>query len=90
MSKKNVETAINDYVQTQTGGKSFPTGWVRVISLVPPTGDNSRSDSYLTVSSEGLPLHAQMGLMEVAKSDVRNTSMLGMFAKFFGGRNSES
>lgn len=90
LSKKNIEKALNDYVRAETEGATFPTGWVMVVSLAPPTGDNTLSDSYLNITSDGLPAHAQMGLLEIAKSDMHNISMLGTISRsilgtIFGG-----
>lgn len=93
MSKKNLEKAINDYVAQETGNATFPTGWVMVVSLAPPTGDNTIADSYLNITSDGMPAHTQMGLLEIAQTDMRNTSLLGQMSFFvrgiFGGGNEE-
>jgi hypothetical protein len=91
MNKKSVDKALNDYVQKQTNGKSFVTGWVVVASLAPPSGNTGESDSYLTLSSDGLPVHTMMGLMELAQADARNMSMLSILSQsirgIFGGNN---
>lgn len=84
MNKKTIDRALNDYVRKETEGKSFVTGWVLVASLAPPNGDTGRSDSYLTLSSEGLPAHTQMGLMELAQSDMKNISMLSLIGQSLG------
>lgn len=81
MNKKTIDKALNDYVRKETEGKSFATGWVLVASLAPPNGDTGRADSYLTLSSDGLPIHTQMGLMELAMSDAKNMSMLSMLSQ---------
>ena len=80
MSKRNIEKSINDYVRMETSGKSFPTGWVLVASLAPPGGDVGAGDSYLTLSSDGLPVHTMMGLLELAQTDTRNISMLSIIS----------
>jgi hypothetical protein len=80
LNKKSIEKALHDYVTKETGGKSFPTGWVLVASLAPPAGDTGRADTYLTLSSEGLPVHTQMGLLELAQTDSRNMSLLSMLS----------
>lgn len=87
MSKKNIERSINEYVRMETGGKSFPTGWVVVASLAPPGGDTGRGDSYLTLSSEGLPVHTMMGLLELAQTDSKNMSLISMIDLFLRGKN---
>ena len=93
MNKKTIDKALNDYVRKETGGKSFPTGWVVVASLAPPSGDTGQSDSYLTLSSDGLPAHTMMGLMELAQTDARNMSMLSILSQAirntYGGKNGE-
>jgi len=76
MSKKSIEKAINDYIQTESGGSTFPTGWVIVASLAPAPGSTGRSDSYITLSSDGLPMHTMSGLMQVAQNDARNNAMI--------------
>jgi hypothetical protein len=94
LNKKSIEKALHDYVTKETGGKSFPTGWVLVASLAPPSGDTGRGDSYLTLSSDGLPVHTMMGLMELAQNDARNVSMLSVIAQsiemLFGKDKDES
>jgi hypothetical protein len=87
LSKKTIETAINDYVRRETNGKSFPTGWVIVASLAPPGGDTGRGDSYLTLSSDGLPTHTMMGLLELAQTDSKNMSLISMIDLFMRGKN---
>ena len=80
-------------MRKETNGKSFPTGWVVVASLAPPNGDTGQSDSYLTLSSDGLPVHTMMGLMELAQADARNMSMLSILSNsiksIFGGNDGE-
>ena len=93
MNKRTIEKAINDYVRKETDGKSFPTGWVIVASLAPPSGNTGLSDTYLTLSSDGLPVHTMMGLMELAQADARNMSMLSILShsikNIIGGKNGE-
>jgi hypothetical protein len=94
LNKKSIEKALHDYVTKETSGKSFPTGWVLVASLAPPSGDTGRGDSYLTLSSDGLPLHTMMGLMELAQNDARNMSMLSLISmsinQIFGKESDDS
>jgi hypothetical protein len=90
VNKKTIDRALNDYVRRETNGKSFPTGWVLVASLAPPNGDTGSGDSYLTLSSEGLPVHTQMGLLDMAQSDAKNLSMLSIVSQFLGkGKSGE-
>ena len=93
MSKKNLEKAINDYIRQLTEGETFPTGWMLVASLAPPNGDNTIVDSYVNVTSDGLPAHTQMGLIEMARNDMRNVSLMGhtgqLLRGIFGGNDEE-
>jgi hypothetical protein len=93
VNKKTIERALSDYVRKETNGKSFPTGWVVVASLAPPSGNTGESDSYLTLSSDGLPVHTMMGLMELAQADARNMSMLSLMSlsirNIMGGKHGE-
>lgn len=84
MSKKDLESAINSYVKTQTKGQTFPTGWVVVASLAPSEGSPG-SDSYITMTSDGLPLHSQIGLMQIAQNDVRNGMMVSLVSGMVAG-----
>jgi hypothetical protein len=84
VSKKSIEKAINDYVRSETKGTTFQTGWILCVSLAPQGGDDSGVDSYITVSSEGLPAHTQMGLLQVAEMDLRNLSFLGAMSRVYG------
>lgn len=64
---KKLENAVDEYIK----GKSeedgtFVTGWVLVASLSSPDHDSTHTDGYVTISSEGLPHHAQVGLLNVA------------------------
>jgi hypothetical protein len=93
VSKKSIETAINDYVRSETQGTTFQTGWILCVSLAPPNGEDNGVDSYITVSSDGLPAHTQMGLLQIAEMDMRNLSMLGALGKsigfIFGGNDDD-
>jgi hypothetical protein len=79
MSKKELEKAINSYAKTLTKGDTFPTGWVVVASLA-PAEESGNADSYLTVTSDGLPLHTQIGLMQLAQNDTRNAMMVSLLS----------
>lgn len=84
MSKKSIETAINDYVRSEMKGATFQTGWILCVSLAPPSGDNGVVDSYMTISSEGLPAHTQLGLLQIAEWDMRNMSLMGAMGRTIG------
>lgn len=92
MSKKELEQAVNNYAKNLTKGETFPTGWVVVASLAPGE-DSGNADSYLTITSDGLPLHTQIGLMQIAQNDTRNAMMVslvsGMVANMLGDEDDE-
>ena len=81
MSKKSIETAINDYVRSETNGDTFQTGWIICVSLAPGSGEKLPVDSYMTISSDGLPAHTQLGLLKIGEMDLRNLSLLGAMGK---------
>ena len=75
-SLKILENAVDDYIKAKSDEDgTFVTGWVLVASLSSPEHDSSHSDGYVTVSSEGLPHHAQVGLLKVSLDDKQAMSM---------------
>ena len=38
----------------------------------------------MSISSEGLPAHTQLGLLQIAEWDMRNMSMLGAMGRTIG------
>lgn len=78
MSESNVrgiDEAISSYIKEQGQDGSFVTGWIMVASVSSPDHDSSRTDGYVTVSSDGLPHHTQIGLLNVSLDDKRALSM---------------
>lgn len=75
MDSKNIDTAIDEYVKAGSEG-GFTTGWILVASLSSPTHDIGTTDGYVTVSSDGLPHHAQLGLLKMALDDKAAQAML--------------
>ena len=78
--QRQLEKAIDDYVDASNDIGAFVTGWVIVASLSSPGHDSAQSDGYVTMMSEGLPHHAQLGLLTVALDDKKNVTMLASFA----------
>lgn len=80
MSKKELESAVNNYVKAKTDNEAFPIGWVAVVSLAPSEGSQG-VDSYLTIHSDGMQLHTLLGLLDVAQSDTRANMMLSSISQ---------
>lgn len=75
---KDLDAAVDAYIKGKDDENgTFVTGWVLVASLSSPEHDSTHSDGYVTISSDGLPHHAQVGLMTVALEDKRTMSILG-------------
>ena len=72
---KGIEDAVDEYVKDGMDG-AFVTGWVLVASVSSPGHDIGESDGYVTVSSDGLPHHAQIGLLQVAQNDKQSMSVI--------------
>lgn len=89
---KNIEEALDAYIKD--GMKdAFVTGWILVASVSSPSHDIGESDGYVTVTSEGLPHHAQVGLLQVAQNDKQSMSVLaslgGMLNDIYGEEDDE-
>jgi hypothetical protein len=75
---KKLENAVDEYIKGKSEEEgTFVTGWVLVTSLSSPDHDSTHTDGYVTVSSEGLPHHVQVGLLKVALDDKQAMSMFG-------------
>lgn len=72
---RNIEEALDTYVKDGMNG-AFVTGWILVASVSSPSHDIGDSDGYVTVTSDGLPHHAQVGLLQVAQNDKQSMSVL--------------
>lgn len=55
-----------------------------MIASLAPVGGSNGSDSYLTITSDGLPLHSQIGLMELAQNDLSHSMMLSTLTQAIG------
>lgn len=84
---KKIDDALDEYVKEGMNG-AFITGWIVVASVSSPSHDIGESDGYVTVTSEGLPHHAQIGLLQVAQNDKQSMSVLaslgGMLNDIYG------
>lgn len=84
---KKIDDALDEYVKEGMEG-AFITGWIVVASVSSPSHDIGNSDGYVTVTSDGLPHHAQIGLLQVAQNDKQSMSVLaslgGMLSDIYG------
>lgn len=65
---KQVEDAIDEYIRndgTETQG-NFSTGWVVVAAVSSNDLDSMGHSGYITITSDGLPHHIQLGLLTMA------------------------
>ncbi len=88
MDSKGIDKAIDEYVKDGSEG-GFTTGWILVASLSSPTHEIGSSDGYVTITSEGLPHHAQLGLLKMALDDKAAQAMLASMAQVLNGANDE-
>lgn len=73
---KNLDSAVDSYIKAKGAEDgTFVTGWVLIASISSPEHDSSQSDGYVLSSSDGLPHHAQIGLLNVALDDKRSMAM---------------
>lgn len=76
---KNIETAIDNYIKAGGDGREFVTGWILVGAVASSSLDNIGHNGYITITSEGLPHHAQLGLLAVAQQDKQAGANLSAF-----------
>jgi len=75
MSVSGIDKAIDEYVKASMDG-AFSTGWILVASVSSLQHDKHSSDGYTTITSDGLPHHVQLGLLQVAQFDKQSMSMI--------------
>ena len=76
---KHIEQAIDNYVKAGGEGGEFVTGWILVGAVASSSLDNIGHNGYITITSEGLPHHAQLGLLAVAQQDKQAGANLSAF-----------
>ena len=80
MSQKETEVllddAIGELVQEGDPG-AIVTGWVLSISVKHPT--MPRGDGYISLNSEGLPYHSQIGLLHAALEEKNKQILVNTF-----------
>jgi hypothetical protein len=77
-----LEGAIDAHVKNTSPDGTFVTGWHIICSLSSPDHDIGSSDGYVTYTSDGLPYHAQVGLLKMALDDKANISFMAMVTAF--------
>ena len=84
-SYKALDDAVSAHLKESTGSDAvFPTGWVLVSSVSSMSHDEENSDGYMTFTSDGLPYHSHVGLLEVAMEDRRNSGLLSAIQSAIG------
>lgn len=81
--KNGIENAIDEYLKASNDG-TFATGWVLIVSMSSPSFSESEGDGYVTIASEGLPHHVQVGLMNVALEDKRTLGLISTVQSYLG------
>ena len=76
---KHIEMAIDNYVKAGGDGRECVTGWILVGAVASSSLDNIGHNGYITITSEGLPHHAQLGLLAVAQQDKQAGANLSAF-----------
>jgi hypothetical protein len=79
---RHIEKAIDDYVKAGGDGQEFITGWILVGAVASSSLDNIGHNGYITVTSDGLPHHAQLGLLAVAQQDKQAGATINNLYKF--------
>lgn len=74
---KALDKALDDYINASNDVGAFVTGWFLVASLSSPGHDTGQADGYVSITSDGLPHHAQVGLLSVALDDKKNLTLMG-------------
>lgn len=81
---KGIDNALDEYIKNNGGEDSFVTGWIMVASISSPTHDSGLTDGYVTVTSDGLPHHVQLGLLQVAQQDKQSIALVASMASLLG------
>ena len=86
---KGLDDAVDAHLKEATGEAVFTTGWVLITSVSSVEHDSENTDGYMTFTSEGLPHHSHIGLLQVALDDRKNISLLSMFGNLFAAGQDE-
>lgn len=85
----NIEKALDGYIKESGGEGSFVTGWMLIASMSSPQHDIGLSDGYVTITSDGLPHHVQLGLLNVAMQDKQSIAMVASMASLLSSGDEE-
>jgi hypothetical protein len=88
MSIAEIDKAVDGYIKESMDG-AFATGWVLIASVSSLQHDKHSSDGYTTITSDGLPHHVQLGLLQVAQFDKQSMSMIASLSSMMGDRYDE-
>ena len=86
---KGIDNALDEYIKNNGGEDSFVTGWIMVASISSPTHDSGLTDGYVTVTSDGLPHHVQLGLLQVAQQDKQSIALVASMASLLGSNEGD-
>jgi hypothetical protein len=78
-----IEDAINNHVKTNRSSGSVVTGWIVIASI--SDAEAVDRDGYILQSSQSLPHHTQVGLLNMALDDKKNISLLATIKALMGG-----
>ena len=78
-----IDDAINNHVKTNRTKSSIVTGWIVIASV--SDVENADRDGYIMQSSQSLPHHTQLGLLNLALEDKKNMSMLATIKGLMDG-----
>lgn len=84
MDTRGIDDALDEYIKDGADG-AFVTGWIMVASVSSPSHDIGSSDGYVTITSEGLPHHAQLGLLQMSMQDKQSMAMVASMASLLSG-----
>jgi hypothetical protein len=77
-----IDDAINMHVKTNRSKSSIVTGWIVIASL--SDVESADRDGYIMQSSQSLPHHTQVGLLNMALDDKRNIGILSTLRSMMG------
>ena len=77
-----IDNAINNHVKTNRTKGSIVTGWIVIASV--SDVENADRDGYILQSSQSLPHHTQVGLLNMALDDKRNLGILATIKAMMG------
>lgn len=86
---KSLDEAVSAHLKEATKNEVFPTGWVLVASISSVMHDIDNTDGYMTFTSEGLPHHSHIGLLQVALDDRKNISLISLIHNVFSAAEDE-